>query len=93
MKESAIEAKLVKGVSKAGWMAVKLVSPGAAGMPDRMLISPSGHVVFVELKTETGKLTALQIAQIARLRKHKQDVRVLYGSNDVSAFLTEIRGR
>jgi len=57
-----------------------------------MLISPEGHLIFVELKTETGRLTALQSAQIAMLRKYKQDVRVLYGRKDVEAFLTEIRG-
>lgn len=93
MRESGIEARLIKGATKAGWLALKFVSPGNAGVPDRMLISPEGNVIFAELKTESGKLTALQSAQIARLRKYKQDVRVLYGSDDVDVFLTEIRGR
>lgn len=92
MKESAIEARLVKGAKQAGWLIRKFVSPGNAGVPDRMLISPDGHLVFVELKTETGRLTALQSAQIAMLRRYKQDVRVLYGRKDVESFLAEIRG-
>lgn len=78
MKESTIEARLVKGAKQAGWLIRKFVSPGNAGVPDRMLISPDGHLIFVELKTETGRLTALQSAQIAMLRRYKQDVRVLY---------------
>lgn len=92
MKESTIESRLVRGAYKLGWLALKFVSPGNAGVPDRMLIGPDGRVVFAELKTETGKLTALQSAQIARLRKYGQDVRVLYGMKDVNAFLKEIGG-
>jgi len=90
LKESSIEARLVRGATRKGWLALKFVSPGNAGVPDRMLIGPDGHVIFVELKTESGKLSALQSAQIARLRKYRQDVRVLYGAKAVDDFLKEV---
>ena len=46
----------------------------------------------MELKTDRGRLTALQNVQIGRLRDLGQDVRVLYGMDGVSRFLEEVVG-
>ncbi len=40
---------------------LKFVSPGHAGVPDRMILTPGGHVIFVELKQEGKKLRPLQV--------------------------------
>jgi hypothetical protein len=48
-------------------------------------------VIFVELKTETGRLSAIQKVQIRRLRKLGQDVRVLYGMSEVADFLDQLK--
>lgn len=90
MKESTIEKKLAHGLKPYGWRAIKLVSPGNDGMPDRLVLGPGGRVIFAELKTETGRLSAVQRVQIARLRRDGHDVRVLYGAKDVDAFLQEV---
>jgi hypothetical protein len=90
MRESAIEAKLVQGARRLGWRALKLVSPGTDGVPDRLLLGPEGRVIFVELKAEGGKLTQLQRYQIDRLRRLGHDVRVLVGAAEVEDFLREI---
>lgn len=92
MKESTIEKKLVYGVRNFGWRALKFISPGNDGVPDRIVLGPPGHVIFVELKTDVGKLTRLQEIQIGRLRKLGMDVRVLYGAKGVDEFLQEVAG-
>lgn len=92
MRESRIENRLTRRLKNAGWLSLKFISPGNAGVPDRLLISPEGRVIFAELKTETGRLSPTQKAQIQRLRKYQQDVRVLYGAEDVDALLNEIEG-
>lgn len=92
MRESRIENRLTRRLKNAGWLSLKFISPGNAGVPDRLLISPEGRVIFAELKTETGRLSPTQNAQIQRLRKYRQDVRVLYGAEDVDALLNEIEG-
>lgn len=92
MRESSIEQKLVRGLRARGWRAVKFVSPGNDGMPDRLVLGPLGRVIFVELKTETGRLSAVQSAQIAKLRRLGQDVRVLYGKKGVEDFIQEVAG-
>lgn len=89
MIESEVERRLVTSVRHMGGKAYKLVSPGNAGMPDRLVILPDGRVFFVELKTDHGRLSANQHIQIMRLKRLKQDVRVLYGMKDVDAFLSE----
>ncbi len=60
MREKDIEKILVAEVRKLGGRAYKWVSPGNDGVPDRIVIFPGKTPVFVELKTDTGKLSALQ---------------------------------
>ena len=90
MRESAIEARLRKGVRKAGGLALKFVSPGNAGVPDRIVIV-RGKAIFVELKADGGCLSPLQVEMHNRLRALGMDVRTLYGKDDVEGFLGEIQ--
>ena len=92
MREADIEKKLVNGIRKLSGRAYKWVSPGNDGVPDRIVILPGLRPIFVELKAEKGRLTALQKVQIDRLRGMEQDVRVLYGEMEVRGFLTECEG-
>ena len=54
MQESQVERKFVTEVKKRGGLAVKFVSPGLDGVPDRLVLLPGGKIAFVELKA-TGK--------------------------------------
>ena len=90
MKESMIEAKLVKGIQRAGGLCYKFTSPGNPGVPDRVIILPGGRVVFAELKTEVGRLSSIQRWQTGELRARGAEVRVLKGMEQVQAFLEEV---
>lgn len=90
MLEREVEKVLVDEVKKLGGRAYKLVSPGNNGMPDRLVIFPGQAPVFVELKTDTGKLTALQEVQIKRLRVLGQKVFVAKGIDGVSQFFQDM---
>lgn len=89
MKESEIEKILVREVKKLGGIAYKWVSPGNDGVPDRIVIFPERSPVFVELKTDKGRLTALQEVQIRRLEKLGQKVAVIYGIDGLSQFFQD----
>lgn len=91
--ESRIERKLCEGVRRLGGRAYKLISPGCAGLPDRLVCLPDGTVFFTELKTEKGRLSPKQRRRVDELSKMRQRVRVLYGENDVEDFLIFLRGR
>lgn len=92
MREKEIEKILVLEVKKLGGRAYKWISPGNDGVPDRIVIFPGRQPVFVELKTDAGRLTALQKVQIDRLRVLGQDARVVRGAAGVKAFLEELKG-
>ncbi|MFR9153949.1 MAG: VRR-NUC domain-containing protein [Hungatella sp.] len=93
MLEKDIEKILVTEVRKLGGRAYKWVSPGNDGVPDRIVILPGLQPIFVELKTETGRLSAIQKIQIDRLRKMKQNVKILYGESQVRDFLEDCEFR
>lgn len=92
MKESRIEARLTQGVKALGGIAYKFVSPGNVGVPDRLVILPGGKVIFVELKTDTGRLSPMQAHQIRELRRRDAEVWVVYGEDSLKSFLEACRG-
>ncbi len=91
MREATIEARLVREVRKLGGLCYKFTSPGNPGVPDRIVILPGGRTIYVELKTEIGRLSKLQKWQRGELQKRGADVRVLKGMEQVTAFLEEVR--
>jgi hypothetical protein len=50
MDEKQIERRLVAEVKAAGGWCPKFISPGADGMPDRIVLMPGGRIAFVEVK-------------------------------------------
>lgn len=90
MRESKIEQELVNWTRQTEGRAYKLVSPGNNGMPDRLVIFPNQNPVFIELKTDHGRLSAAQKIQIRRLKDLGQDVRVIYGIDGLSQFFQDM---
>ena len=90
MREKDIEKVLVDEVKRLGGRAYKWVSPGNAGVPDRIVIFPDREPVFVELKTDTGTLTALQKVQIDRLQALGQLVYIVRGMDGLSQFFQDM---
>lgn len=91
MLEKDIERKLVSGVHRLGGAAYKWTAPGQSGVPDRIVFLPGGRIVFVELKTENGRLTMNQILQQKRLNDLGCQVVTLYGMEQVECFLEQAR--
>lgn len=92
MLESQIERRLVDGVKRLDGMCIKFVSPGTPGVPDRIIITATGRVIFVELKTETGRLSKIQRYIVGQMQKRGADVRVVKGLDEVKQLLAEIGG-
>lgn len=68
MREKQIEQKLVKAVRNVGGLCPKFVSPGLAGMPDRLILLPGRRLAFVEVKAPGEKPRLLQLHRHAQLR-------------------------
>ena len=60
MLERDLEQKLKCAVMAKGGLALKFVSPGLAGVPDRLILLPNARTVFAELKAPGQSLRPLQ---------------------------------
>lgn len=79
MLEKAIEARLVKECKKHGALCLKQNVIGRRGYPDRLIITKDGRYIWVELKTDIGKLSEGQKAAIEELQAHGAEVYITFG--------------
>ena len=91
MSEKEIEHKLVVMVKSAGGIAPKFVSPGFAGMPDRLILLPDGHMAFAELKAPGKKPRPLQLSRHRLLRKLGYRVYVIDDVREIGGMLDELQ--
>ena len=91
MLEKEVEKKLVTAVQMMDGLAVKFVSPGYAGMPDRLVLLPGGRMAFVEVKRPGEKPRPLQKARHRMLRKLGFKVYVLDSVEEIERIIDEIR--
>lgn len=92
MLESVIESRLRQEAKKRGGMALKFVSPGMSGVPDRIVLMPGGKMAFVELKAPGKVPRALQEKRIRQLRRLGFLVYVLDSTERIGGILDEIQG-
>ncbi|MEY8762499.1 MULTISPECIES: VRR-NUC domain-containing protein [Clostridium] len=90
MLESKIENKLKIEVKKRGGMALKFVSPGLAGVPDRIVLMPKGKVAFVELKAPGKKMRVLQLKRKKQLETLGFKVYLIDSFKAVNDFIQEM---
>ena len=72
-------------------MAVKFVSPGLDGMPDRLALLPGGRMAFVEVKASGKKPRPLQEARHRMLRQLGFKVYVLDDEKQIGGIIDEIQ--
>lgn len=92
MRESVIEGRLRKEAEKRGGMALKFVSPGMSGVPDRLILMPDGKAAFVELKAPEKKLRPLQKKRKEQFEKLGFKVYVEDETERIGVILDEIQG-
>ena len=91
MLEKEVEKKLVTAVQLMDGVAVKFVSPGFAGMPDRLVLLPGGRMAFVEVKRPGEQPRPLQKARHRMLRRLGFKVYVLDSVEKIGGIIDEIR--
>ncbi len=90
MREKDVERKLIQAVRRSGGLALKFVSPGFNGVPDRMLLLMGGKAAFVEVKAPGEKPRPLQVHRMEQLRKLGFRVYVLDDVNQIGGMMDEI---
>ena len=88
--ESQIEKALVARVKKHGGCAMKFVSPGMTGVPDRLVLMPGGRIWFVELKAPGRKLSPKQVKMAKWMENFGHKVWVIDNQEKITVFLQEV---
>lgn len=90
MRERAIERKLIQAVRRSGGLALKFVSPGLNGVPDRLLLFMGGRAAFCEVKAPGQKPRPLQVHRMEQLRRLGFKVFVIDDTEQIGGVISEI---
>lgn len=88
--EKNIEQKLVKAVKNSGGLAVKFVSPGLNGVPDRIILMPGGIMAFAEIKAPKKEMRPLQVKRKRQLEMLGFKVYCIDNAECIGGILDEI---
>lgn len=90
MRESEIEKALILEVKKRGGLALKFISPGMSGVPDRLIMMKDGKLAFIELKASGKKMRPLQIKRKRQLESLGFLVYCIDNKEQIGGVLNEI---
>ncbi|TLN00653.1 VRR-NUC domain-containing protein [bacterium] len=90
MEESRLERRFKNEVEKRGGKALKFVSPGMRGVPDRIVLIPGPRTVFAEIKKPGEKLEPLQIKRKSEFEAMGYKVYEIDSIADINHFILEV---
>ena len=90
MLEKQVEQALTSAVKARGGAALKFVSPGVSGVPDRIVLMPGGRLVFVELKAPGKHMRPLQEYRKRQLESLGFHVYCIDRPEKIPTFLEEM---
>lgn len=88
--EQTLEKYLCRRVKEFGGMCIKLT--GVTGIPDRLVITPNGQCVFIEMKVDGGRVAPIQQAIHRHLNALHCKVYVLWSYEMVDEFIDDYFG-
>lgn len=91
VREREVEKYLCKEMNNIGYECIKFVPEQCSGMPDRMVLLDDGRVLWVELKTDGGRLSAIQKYRHAQLAKLGHAVIVVWNKEQVDDLVKEMQ--
>lgn len=86
MRESDLEAYLVRRVTQAGGECRKVSWPGRRGAPDRAVFLP-GSLLWIELKAPGEKAKPHQIREHQRLQALGQTVHIVDSTDQIDELI------
>jgi hypothetical protein len=87
MSEKTIERACKAIAEQNNCILLKLFPGSAAGVPDRLLLLPGGDCCFIELKAESGRMSAIQRHWQDKLRRKGFKAHTVYSVNQFQALL------
>jgi len=91
VREKTLEQKLKTAVGDIGGLALKFISPGLDGVPDRLILLPGGRMAFAEVKAPGKQLRPLQIKRKRQLESLGFQVYVIDNPEQIGGVLDAIQ--
>lgn len=91
MREKTIEQQLRTTVKGLGGIALKFISPGMSGVPDRLILLPGKRIAFVEVKAPGETMRPLQVKRKRQLEALGFSVYCIDHPDQIGGVLDEIR--
>ena len=91
MLEKQIETAFVKATHQRGGLCLKFTSPSMAGVPDRLVLLPDGHMGFVEMKAPGKRPRPLQVQRLSQLKQLGYQVFVCDQFDQIGGMLDAIQ--
>jgi|TARA_R100000988_G_scaffold98974_2_gene67545 hypothetical protein len=79
MTEQQIQSKRIKELEAKGYYVIKLIKTNKNGIPDLLAIPPNCEVLFSEVKTPKGRVSALQKYRLKELKEYGYNTEVYKG--------------
>lgn len=92
MKESEIQQDVIKFFESYGWYVVKVIQSNKNGWPD-LQAHKAGITLFIEVKSEKGKVSELQAYRHKQLRNLGFIVLVIHSIPQLKYELIELRDK
>ena len=90
VSEKEIECYLCRRTKEHGWPCLKYSNPNMIGYPDRLIVLPSGNVVWVELKSLRRRPSRIQLARIGELRRIGHRVEVIDSKAGIDELINSL---
>ena len=88
--EKTLEKWLKREIEALGGLCLKLQTPGMTGIPDRLVLLPSGKVWFVEVKKLNGVVSLRQRKVMSQLRDLGFRAEVIQSLSDIHKHFNEL---
>lgn len=82
MRESIIQSKVIKYLESLDWYVVKIIQTNKNGWPD-LQAHKNGVTIFIEVKSENGKVSELQKYRHKQLTDAGFKVLIIYSLNEI----------
>lgn len=82
MRESVIQSKVIKYLESLDWYVVKIIQTNKNGWPD-LQAHKNGVTIFIEVKSENGKVSELQKYRHKQLTDAGFKVLLIYSLNQL----------
>jgi hypothetical protein len=90
--EKTLQQYIVRILKHVGCITYKFASPSNRGVPDLIVITPTGNTLYIEVKhpNKKGKLTELQKHTINKFRNQKATVYVVDSKEEARRIANRI---